>query len=90
MATWIAAGVGVTVWNASVYDFPLESGLKVILGTSTLGILSATALALDLERDIILRVSELPDAQSVDSTRFLSITTKFMAFVCASVVLLAC
>jgi len=89
LVTWVAGGVAITVWNAWVYEFPLESGLKVILGTSTLGVFSATFLALDIERDTILTLSEMEHAEPVEPTRFLSITTKFMAFVGASIVLLA-
>jgi hypothetical protein len=89
LATWIAGGIGITIWNAWVYEFPVESGLKVILGTTTLGIFSATFLALDIERDTIIRLSEAKTPQAVDSSRFLSITTKIMAFVGASILLLA-
>ena len=89
LVTWIVGGIGISAWNSIIYEFPVESGLKVILGTTTLGIFSATFLALDIERDTILRLSEMPEAQAVDSSRFLSITTKFMVFVGASIVLLA-
>jgi len=89
LATWVAGGIGITIWNTWMYDFPVESGLKVILGTSTLGVFSATFLALDIERETILRLSAMPHAESVDTSRFLSITTKFMAFVGSSIVLLA-
>ena len=50
---------------------------------------SATFLALDIERDTILTLSAMEDPRPVDTSRFLSITTKFMAFVGASIVLLA-
>jgi adenylate cyclase len=89
LATWVVGGLAVAAWNATIYEFPVESGLKVILGTATLGIFSATFLALDIERDTILRLSEMPEAREVDASRFLSITTKFMVFVGASIVLLA-
>ena len=89
LATWVAGGIVITVWNGVVYEFPLESGLKVILGTTTLGIFSATFLALDIERDMIVNLSELPEAITIDSSRFFSITTRFMVFIGASIVLLA-
>ena len=89
LATWVTGGLGITIWNAWMYDFPVESSLKVILGTTTLGIFGATFLALDIERDTILRLSKMKEARAVDPTRFLSITTKFMVFVGASIVLLA-
>lgn len=89
LVTWVIGGIGVAAWNSAVYAFPVESGLKVILGTTTLGIFSATFLALDIERDTIVRLSELSEVRPVDSDRFLSITTRFMVFVGASIVLLA-
>lgn len=89
LATWAVGGIAVASWNAYVYAFPLESGLKVILGTTTLGIFSATFLALDIERDTILSLSAAAEPRSIDTGRFLSITTKFLFFVVSSIVVLA-
>jgi len=47
LVTWITGGIGITIWNACVYEFPMESSPKGILAT-TLGIFSATFSVLDI------------------------------------------
>lgn len=89
LATWVTGGVVVTIYNSVAYDFPVGSGLKVVLGSTTLGIFSATFLALDVERDTILALSRTSEPTAIDSSRFLSITTKFLTFIVSSIVLLA-
>lgn len=49
-ALMIAAGLVITVYNTYLYEFPVISGLKVVLGFATLGFFSACDLALDRER----------------------------------------
>lgn len=89
LALWILAGLLVTGWNFAHYDFPIESGLKVVLGCATLGIFSSTCLALDQERRLILRLAERDLVEGLARGRFLSITTKFLVFIGASLVLIA-
>ena len=67
LGIWVFAGLLVTVWNFVSYDFPVESGLKVVLGCTTLGIFSAAYLALDTERDLILSTTEVYERVAPES-----------------------
>lgn len=49
-ALMIAAGLVITLYNTRLYEFPVLSGLKVVLGFATLGFFSACDLALARER----------------------------------------
>jgi adenylate cyclase len=53
LGSYIAAGLGLTAFNHFVYRFPVESGLKLLIGIVTLGIFNALDLALDTERHMI-------------------------------------
>ncbi len=84
LASWILAGLLVTGWNALNYDFPVSSGLKVVLGCATLGIFSATYLALEAERDLVLCLARQQKLETLRSGGFFSITTKFFLFVASA------
>lgn len=81
LACWVLIGLLVTAWDAVVYDLPVGSGLKVVLGCFTLGIFGATSLALDVEREMIDSLARSDHPAPPPGGRFLSITTKFMVFV---------
>jgi adenylate cyclase len=49
---FLAVATGLTVYNVAVHHFPMESGLKVVLGSATLGMFSALDLALARERQV--------------------------------------
>ena len=78
----------VGTWNSLFYGFPVESGLKVVLGCITLGIFSSAYLALDAERDLIVSLSTLGNLEELRTHKFFSITTKFMVFVSSSLVVI--
>lgn len=67
----------------------MESGLKIVLGCAALGVFSATYLALDAERRLILGLAERGFVEGVRQGRFFSITAKFLAFIGLSLVLIA-
>lgn len=86
LSMWMLTGILVTGWNAYHYAFPIESGLKVVLGCVTLGIFSASYLALKVEHELIQCLSE--DANTlalIDRGKFFSITTKFFIFTVLSI-----
>jgi len=86
LSMWVFTGMLVTFWNAVHYDFPLESGLKVVLGCLTLGIFSASYIALRIENELIHRQSESGGLKaSLKENDFFSITTKFLIFTLLSV-----
>lgn len=86
LAMWFLAGLLVTLWNAYHYHFPVESGLKIILGCLTLGIFSSSYLALKVEHELIQCLSEEPQAHLFSKQgKFFSITTKFFTFTILSV-----
>ena len=84
LGAWMLAGLLVTAWNALNYEFPVGSGLKVVLGCTTLGIFSATYLALAAERDLVLCLAERGQLQGLKRGGFLSITSKFFVFIASA------
>ena len=81
LGCWLLIGLLVTAWNSAVYDFPVGSGLKVVLGCLTLGVFTSTCLALDIERELIRCLSAADKPAHFKAGRFLSITTKFLLFI---------
>jgi hypothetical protein len=88
LSLWVLAAAIVGTWNSLFYGFPVESGLKVVLGCITIGIFSSAYLALDAERDLIVSLSTLGNIEELRTHRFFSITTKFMVFVSSSLVVI--
>ena len=60
MGLFAGLGVVLTAFNTVFYHFPIESGLKLLLGSVTLGLFFSTALALERERQVFLRLEESP------------------------------
>ncbi|MGA1195812.1 MAG: hypothetical protein ACO36I_04840, partial [Candidatus Latescibacterota bacterium] len=85
IAMWLFTGILVTVWNTYHYQFPIESGFKVVLGCLTLGIFSASYLALKVEHELIQCLSEDNTQILIHRGAFFSITTKFLIFTILSV-----
>ncbi|MBT5828674.1 MAG: hypothetical protein HOH77_00665, partial [Candidatus Latescibacteria bacterium] len=86
LTMWLLTGILVTGWNAYHYAFPIESGLKVILGCITLGIFSASYLALKVEHELIQSLSDKGNVLTLtDRGKFFSITTKFFIFTILSI-----
>lgn len=87
MVLFTLTAVGLGVFNWTAYDFPLESGLKVLVGVFGLGFFAAVDLALKQERIVALRIAETgadlnPDADAYPLTRRVAL------FAAASVLLL--
>ncbi|PKM42199.1 MAG: hypothetical protein CVV05_19315 [Gammaproteobacteria bacterium HGW-Gammaproteobacteria-1] len=85
LALFFTSGAILMLFNRIVFDFPLESGLKVVLGLSVLGYFIAIDLALERERAIaaMLRAQGIhiePD------TEFMPLTRKVAWFASISVV----
>lgn len=89
LGIWIIAGLLITAWNFMRYDFPVGSGLKVILGCATLGMFSSVYLALRMERALILDLAGEEVVKGLKKGRFLSISTKFLVFIGAALSLIS-
>jgi adenylate cyclase len=89
LCTWVAIGLLVTLWNTLNYDFPLASGLKVVLACATLGMFTSVSLALDVEWELIRCLSMEEGMAVIRRGRFLSISTKFLGFIALCVGLIA-
>ena len=50
---FVAAGASLMVFNFIVYDFPFGSGMKLVLGMSSLGFFAAIDLALERQRVLV-------------------------------------
>lgn len=50
LGLFLAGGLGLALYNALVHQFPLESGLKVVVGMGALGFFAATDLTLAWQR----------------------------------------
>ncbi len=58
IALFLLSGVILTISNSIVYEFPVASGLKMILGFATLGLFAAIDLSLEHERGLALYVKD--------------------------------
>jgi response regulator RpfG family c-di-GMP phosphodiesterase len=56
-ALFVASAVFLTAYNYILHGFPLESGLKLLVGFSSLGFFAALDLALESERSVISLVA---------------------------------
>jgi adenylate cyclase len=88
LAVWIFLGVTATTWNALWYNFPLASGLKLLVGSLAMGLLSSTIITLQAEHDMIASAGkEAAFHDSAAPVKFISISTKFLIFVGSSLLL---
>ncbi len=81
---FIFSGFMLTAVNSLYYDFPMVSGLKMILGFTTLGFFAATDLALQRERKLAHIFQEQGIILTPDSNYF-PLVGKFALFSSASV-----
>ncbi len=88
-AVWILVGFLVTFFNLLFYEFPLASGLKIVLGCATIGFFSATYFALSYERVVILASASKNEPTAYESGKFFSISTKFLILLCVSYFVMA-
>lgn len=86
LATIVGAAVILMLYNMMVNDFPLSSGLKLLVGFSTIGFFVSTDLALKHERQVAARVEN--EKLSLQLTgRHFPVTTKLAWFTGGIVVL---
>ncbi|MCK4726237.1 MAG: hypothetical protein KAT29_10550, partial [Anaerolineales bacterium] len=86
LAIIAGAAVGLMVYNMVVNDFPLTSGLKLLVGFSAIGFFVATDLALEHERQVADRVES--EKLSLQLTgRYFPVTAKLAWFTGSTVVL---
>ncbi len=87
LGLFVLSGLLLTAYNSILYDFPIESGLKMILGFTTLGFFTATDLALQQERRLASILQEQDITLTPDSdyfplvgkfTMFSAVSTLFM------------
>lgn len=85
---FFAAGVALTLYNSIIYNFPYESGLKVLLGLATLGFFVATDLALQMEKTQA-KALHRQQRQLRPKDKFMPLTQKFTLFACANAFFMA-
>jgi adenylate cyclase len=81
---FIAVGAILAIYNTFRYGFPLESGIKLMVGCATLGFFAAIDLALDQEYRLVKRMLKNGRRLTLDSVRT-SLTRKFTLFSVAGV-----
>ncbi|MBF0251432.1 MAG: HD domain-containing protein [Alphaproteobacteria bacterium] len=87
LGLFVASALGLTAFNAVVHGFPVESGLKVLVGIAGLGFFAATDIALAEERALARDIAQGGEPVAVDGGHF-PMTAKMMAFAVVSVVVL--
>ncbi len=86
MSLFVSAGILLALFNTLLYDFPLMSGFKIIVGFAGLGFFAAIDLALEAERSVADTV--MTQGISIDPTQgYFPMTSKMVLFATASVVL---
>jgi adenylate cyclase len=87
LSAWILIGVMATAWNMWRHNFPIGSGLKLVVGCLTMGVLASTYLALEAEEKLLRACETAPDLFQRERSHFISLSTKFFAFITASLIL---
>lgn len=77
---WMGAGAIVTIWNAIGNAFPVESGLKLLVGCGALGFFSASWIAIDAEGLAIKRAMATGRIREFTG-RTVSVANRFTALV---------
>lgn len=65
LSLYAVTGGVLTIFNRVVYGFPVESGLKMLLGSLTLGLFFSTTLALERERQVFQHLAGLPPSREL-------------------------
>ena len=80
-ALFVAVGVGVMVVNRVGFSFPFHSGVRLVVGSVTLGLFAALDSALRRERQVVTHLHSadiIAASPSIDvSSRFFSLSKKF-------------
>ena len=77
---WMINGAIVSLINLILYDIPLGSGVKVLLGCFALGNLYSVIMALLYEREQIIKTVEKKISLQNEEKNFFSMTKKFSIF----------
>jgi adenylate cyclase len=72
-----------------MYDFPIGSGAKVILGCFTLGIFSSLYLSLRVEKEGMIALAKEGNIKAFPKGAFISLTTKFLVFIIVCFILIS-
>jgi response regulator RpfG family c-di-GMP phosphodiesterase len=86
-SVFLLTSILISAFNMVMFDFPLESGLKIILGIITLGFFESIDLALKRERIIADHFKKTGEHMPVRDKTF-SLTKKFLIVSIANVVLI--
>lgn len=86
LAVIVGAAAVLMIYNMVVNDFPLSSGLKLLVGFSALGFFTATDLALEHERQVAARIESKKLSLQLTG-RYFSVTAKLAWFTGSTVVL---
>ncbi len=86
IALFVSSAVILAAYNKVMYDFPLESGLKVLVGISALGFFAAVDLALEQEREVARLAAQSGLHLDLDEDYF-SLTARAALFASISVTL---
>ncbi len=70
LSLFLAGGVALLIYNSIVHDFPVVSGLKVIVGMSTLGFFAAVDLSLEWQRKTLEHLKSTGGHMEVDQSFF--------------------
>ena len=76
LTIFVMMALVISIFNMIIYNFPIASGLKVLLGFLTLGFFASVDLALEKERDISREVSSTGHDFSINQKIF-PLTKKF-------------
>ena len=75
LAIYIATGLALGLFNFMAFDFPLESGYKIVVGTLSIGLFASIDNALFRERQIFDEQDTLPDMKG-DASSIFSVSRK--------------
>lgn len=87
LAIFVLMALVISIFNMIIYNFPIASGLKVLLGFLTLGFFASADLALERERHISKEVISTGHDFSIGQNIF-SLTKKFTLIASFSLVFL--
>ncbi|MDH4246695.1 MAG: HD domain-containing protein [Deltaproteobacteria bacterium] len=89
MGLFLLAGLGVGMFNFLAFQFPVESGLKVVLGFTVLGFFTATLMSLDQVAEVAAHAQRQGTPVFPGTQGYLPLPFKLSMFVILSVVLSA-
>ncbi|KWT91005.1 HD-GYP domain-containing protein [Candidatus Magnetominusculus xianensis] len=84
---YLLSGIGIALYNYFAYEFPPGSGLKVIMGSITLGFYASIDLGLETERTINTEAGKTGDSIHI-SDNFVKLTTKIIIVAATSMLFL--